>query len=149
MPSVRSLATTIGRLTEILVVALAGRAFLRVRSSFAASESSEPQPDLAVVPRGEYDDAHPTRAFLVVEVAQSSLAEDRGAKARLYAETGVPEYWVVNLVERQIEVHTEIVDGRYARVRVARPGDTLRPVGFPDVEIRVDAVLGPAQPHVP
>lgn len=72
---------------------------------------SAPEPDLAIV-RGEEADfvgRHPTstETALVVEVADSSLREDRGTKRRLYARAGVACYWIVNLVERQIEAYSE------------------------------------------
>src|ERR1700674_406937 len=70
-------AFSITRLTEILVRGLAGRAQVRVQLPFAASDISEPEPDLAVVVPGDYLDGHPRRALLVIEVAQASLEEDR------------------------------------------------------------------------
>lgn len=65
-------------LTELLVRQLAQRARVRVRSGYAASDSSQPEPDLAVVPTGNYGAAHPSEALLIIEVAKSSLAKDRG-----------------------------------------------------------------------
>ena len=132
---------TIQRLTQILVLALYPRAAVRVQSSFAASDGSEPEPDVAVVPAGDYDDAHPSKADLVIEVADTSLAKDRGVKAALYAQSRVPEYWVVNLQGKLIEVHTDIIQGAYARVTPYRKGETIRLQQFPDVEIRVESVL--------
>lgn len=128
-------------LTELLVPALLGRARVRVQSAFSAGDRSEPEPDLAVVPREDHGREHPDRAHLIVEVAASSLDRDRGVKAALYAERDVPEYWVVNVVDRQIEVHTEIVRGRYTRVVPCRAGDRIHLVAFPDVELRVEDVL--------
>ena len=69
---------------------------VRVRQPFAALELSEPEPDLALVARADYGSAHPERAYLIVEVAESSLARDRGVKLRIYADCGVPEYWIVD-----------------------------------------------------
>jgi Uma2 family endonuclease len=132
---------TIQRLTARLVVALSERAAVRIQSSFAASDGSEPEPDVAVVPRGDYDDHHPTEANLLIEVAESSLATDRGPKAQLYAECGVPEYWVVNLIDNMIEVHTDIIRGVYTSVTPCRPGQTVAPRAFPDVAIAVREIL--------
>ena len=72
---------------------------------------SEPEPDVAVV-RGEvrdYLDRHPgpRDVALVVEVADSSLQTDRGAKKRVYARAGIPTYWIANLVEGKFEVYTD------------------------------------------
>src|SRR5690348_4349224 len=93
-------ASTVDDLNRLLVLALVGRAIVRVQGSFAADELSEPEPDLCILPLGDYRSAHPSEAHLIIEVSDSSLAYDRGEKAQLYAACGVPEYWVVNLVDR-------------------------------------------------
>ena len=68
-------------LTELLVLALHGRAWVRAQMSFAAHELSEPEPDLAIVPRVDYHAEQPGQALTIIEVAESSLAYDRGRKA--------------------------------------------------------------------
>lgn len=131
----------IARLNKLLVIALGDRATVRIQSAFAASDDSEPEPDVAVVPAAEDDlAAHPTSAFLLIEVADSTLAHDH-AKAELYAECGVPEYWVVDLKHGLVEVHQDIVDGRYVRMTPCRPGDVLRPAAFPDVAVPVSRLV--------
>ena len=127
----------IQQLTRILVQKLADRADVRIQSSFAAGENSEPQPDVAVVPKGDYRAVHPAEALLVVEVADSSLRKDRTVKARLYAERGVLEYWVVDLRGAVVEVHTEIVNGAYTRVTPYRTGALIRLQAFDDVTLSV------------
>jgi Uma2 family endonuclease len=72
---------------------------------------SEPEPDI-VVARGTFRDyarRHPGAAdiALVIEVADATLAFDRTKKAAQYAAAGIPEYWIVNLLDRQIEVHRD------------------------------------------
>ncbi len=134
-------SSALQRLTELFVLALHGRAVVRIQSPLAASDDSEPEPDVAIVPPGRYSDAHPSQAWLLIEVAESSLSTDRGMKARLYAECGVPEYWVVNLVDGQIEVHTSIVRGVYTRVVPFKRGERVRLQQFADVEIDVTEVL--------
>lgn len=84
--------------------------YVAIQDPITTAES-EPEPDVAVV-RGEerdYPDRHPgpQDVPLVVEIADSSLEQDRGAKKRLYARAGIAVYWIVNLVERQIEIYTE------------------------------------------
>lgn len=93
------------------------------------------------MPPGEYDDAHPEVAWLIVEVADSSRTKVRGLKARLYAECGVVEYWVVDLVAQLVEVHTDIVEGHYARITPYRRGDRIALVRFPDVTVDIGDVL--------
>jgi len=128
-------------LNELLVLALHGRAAVRCQSSFAASELSEPQPDFTVVRRGDYLDEHPTEAYLMIEVAESSLAKDRGRKLRMYASCGVPEYWVVNLVERCIEVYRDPQGSGYARMDRYERGQSIQLLAFSDVNIAVSDVL--------
>ncbi len=76
-----------------------------------ATPDSLPEPDAAIVrgARRDYRERRPTAAdvAMVVEVADTSLQQDRGTKKRLYARAGIPIYWIVNLGERQIEVYTE------------------------------------------
>lgn len=75
----------------------------------ALDEESEPEPDVAVVAGGprDYLASHPTRPALVVEIALTSLALDRGEKASLYARAGVADYWIVNLVDNILEVYRD------------------------------------------
>jgi Uma2 family endonuclease len=134
-------SSSIQRLMVILVRALSDVATVRCQLPLAVSDYSEPEPDFAVVPLGEYDEAHPTSAHLVIEVADSSLATDRGTKLRLYADCGIPEYWIVNLVDAVIEVHRSPRDGSYASTDTYRKGQAVRPSAFPELEIRVEDVV--------
>ncbi|MEZ4227146.1 MAG: Uma2 family endonuclease [Polyangiaceae bacterium] len=137
--------SSVGRITRLLVLALAKDALVLVQCPFAASDLSEPEPDFTVVPLADYQDDHPHEAFLVVEVSQSSLRYDRGTKQRLYAEAGVPEYWIVNLVDRTLEVYAEPRDGSYCEVRILAPGERIAPRAFPHVEFGVDELLPPSR----
>lgn len=90
---------------------------------------SEPLPDVQV-PRGQvtdYLDRHPGPAdvSLVVEVTDASLTEDGGTKKRLYASEGISSYWIVNLRDHRLEVHTEPDGPDYRSVAVLGPGDTV------------------------
>lgn len=80
---------------------------VRVQLPLALDDFSEPEPDIAVVPGAarDYRDAHPTMAALVIEIADTTLDYDRHTKAPLYARAGIPEYWIVNLADRQLEVY--------------------------------------------
>lgn len=131
------------RLNDLISPQVRGRAAVFVQLPLAAGHHSEPEPDYALCPPGDYLDDHPHQAWLVVEVAESSLAFDRETKGSLYAEMGVPQYWSVNLVDGLIEVHTAPVDGGYSQVAIARRGDVLSMVALPDVQVAVSAVLPP------
>ncbi|MEI9937717.1 MAG: Uma2 family endonuclease [Pseudomonadota bacterium] len=128
-------------LTELLILALHGRAKVRPQMSFAASELSEPEPDLVITPLIRWDTEQANQAYLIIEVAESSLAIDRGRKLRLYASCGVPEYWIVNLPERCIEVYTALGGNAYAHVEKYAPGQAIRLGAFSDVEVRVSDVI--------
>jgi len=99
---------------------------------------SEPEPDISVT-RGlesKYATAHPTTAELVVEVAVFSAALDR-ANAALYAEAGIPEYWIVLGQERQVEVYRQPEHGVYQHKHVAGPEDVLSCVAVSQIRIPV------------
>lgn len=131
------------RLTELFIRKLGSRAKVRVQSSFLAADGSEPEPDVCIVPRREYDDAHPDVAHLIIEVAGSSLQKDRTVKAALYAESGIPEYWIVNIVDRAIEVHRSPSGGRYRSVESFRAGQSIGLREFSDLTVNVDEILLP------
>jgi len=133
-------ASTIQKLTPILMAQLQGRFALSIRSPLALSDDSEPEPDVAVVPLGDYDAQHPTTALLVIEVSDSTLRKDRG-KAALYASAGIGEYWIVNLGARTVEVYTSPDGDRYAEVRTLRPGDVLRPTALSEVAVAISEIL--------
>ena len=86
----------------------------------------------------------PTAAdvLLVVEVSDSSVAYDRSVKRRLYAEAGIPEYWIVNLQDQVIEVYSNPVKGEYKRAKQAKRGATLPLPGGLAAVIQVSDILG-------
>jgi Uma2 family endonuclease len=129
----------VGNLAQFLMVRLAGRAVVWVQSSIALAEDTEPQPDLAVLRRGAVSykerDAWAEDALLVIEVADSSLAYDRSTKLRLYAEAGIPEYWVVDCAAETVEVHRGPGPDGYREVNLVAGAATLRLQAFPGVEL--------------
>jgi Uma2 family endonuclease len=131
------------RLRALLERAIGGRAFLKSGTPFAASDLSEPQPDLFVVPEGQYWTDHPSRALLVVEVSRSSLKRDRGRKARIYSAAAVDEYWIVNHIDRVVEIYRDRDRDGWRTVLVARPGERISPLAFPDAFIEVSEIVPP------
>jgi Uma2 family endonuclease len=134
-------SSAVQKLTALFVRGVGNHAAIRIQNPFAALEVSEPEPDVAVVPPGDYDTAHPDEAYLIIEVAESSLAVDRAVKLRLYAQCGVPEYWIVNLVDRKIEVYTTPAGSNYEHMATYEPGQSLRPARFPELEVRVGDLM--------
>jgi Uma2 family endonuclease len=138
-------ATTISRLQRLLDRRLGDRAIVRAQRDCIAGHRSAPEPDLAIVPLVDdwYATAHPSRAHAVFEVAVASLLHDRLTKGPIYAGNGVPQYVLANLRDRCVENHArpDAQRGRYAVCTVLPRGDTLRLVGFSDVELAVDGLL--------
>lgn len=114
---------------------------------FVAGASSVPEPDFAILPGHleDYATEHPTRALLVVEIAESSLAQDRLTKSRIYAKAGVPDYWIVNLRDEVVEWYSDPDrESRLYRSKGTAVGtDRLRVTAFPDA-ILVAADLLPS-----
>lgn len=126
-------ASVVDRLTRLFVRGLGERALVRIQQPLIAYDESEPEPDVAIVPEGSYVERHPDSAYLVVEVAETSLEYDRDTKGPLYAASDVAEYWVVDVAARAIELYTDPQDGRYTRVRRVVVGATATCRRFPDV----------------
>ncbi|OQY64550.1 MAG: hypothetical protein B6D46_16495 [Polyangiaceae bacterium UTPRO1] len=140
-------AGVVGKLALRLGGITGSAAFVRVQSPLDLSRMSMPEADIAVVP-GHPDDymaAHPTTALLIVEVADSSVIQGRFTKAPLYAAADIPEYWLVNLRDRCIEVYRRPIreERRYAEARMAHVGETLDVVAFSRVAIGVAEILPP------
>jgi len=124
------------QLTRQLIVALADRALVRVQLPFIAADDSEPEPDFAVVPLD--DDgrkSQPSRAHLIIEVADSSHVKDRRVKGPLYAASGIPEYWLVLAEKGVVEIYRDPRDGQYQRMESVSKGASVSPAAFPDVTL--------------
>lgn len=120
-------AATVTLVYEALESVLLPGHSLRGQLPLALGQSSEPEPDIAVVAGGprDYLQSHPQTAALVVEVADSSLPFDRGRKLRLYPRNGIPELWIVNVAEGQLEVHG-IPEGEAFREQgILNPGEQV------------------------
>lgn len=137
------------RLAEDTLRSIFGAGFdIRVQLPLALDLDSEPEPDLAVVtgfPR-DYRDAHPQTAVLIVEVTDTTLSYDRERKARLYAKAGIPEYWIINLLEGHVEIyrHPAIVSSSgaaYQSCSVASSSDTISPLAAPERSLTVADLL--------
>jgi Uma2 family endonuclease len=137
-------AYVVRKLNMLLTPALVGRAEVGVQGPVAASDESEPEPDIAVLPPGDYLDDHAKSALLIVEVADSSRHRDLTVKARLYAEMGVGDYWVVDLTRREVVVHRRPAGDRFGDVSTFDASAEVALLSFPDVIVRIAAILPPA-----
>jgi Uma2 family endonuclease len=122
---------------------------VRPQLPVALDDDSEPEPDVAVV-RGSYRDyrrTHPSQPVLVVEVADSTLRADR-RKGGLYARAGVPDYWILNLLDEVLEVYRRPTASSrsrlgwaYAETQVLRRGAELAPLAAPGGLVAVDDLI--------
>lgn len=126
---------------------LAGRAMVHVQNSMAASNFSEPEPDLMLL---EYREdrygsrrPHAEDVVLLVEVSDSSLRYDRNTKLPLYAASGIREVWIVDLQHDVIESHQGPIPDGYRTTRRFRPGESLAPAALPDLELQVSRIIPP------
>lgn len=142
-------AVTIRAADHALRAVLPPELLLRVQQPVSLDDDSKPEPDLCVTPERRADGgrARPGRPVLVVEVAESSLAFDRVAKGSLYARADVRDYWIVNLVDRVIEVHRDPAPDssapygwRYWSVTPLATG-AVAPLALPDTPIAAAALL--------
>ena len=134
------------RLTRLFVSGLADRAIVRVGGSIRLHLHSEPQPDLVLLrPRDDfYDDAYagPEDTLLVIEVSDTTVQYDRHVKAPLYARSGIPEFWLVDLTAWAITVYRQPGPDGYQQTIVATGDDALSPLAFPDFTLTAAAILG-------
>ncbi|MEG3990665.1 Uma2 family endonuclease [Microcoleus sp. S28C3] len=140
-------------LVEELIILLARRARVRAQEPIILSDDSEPEPDVVIARNraDRYLSSHPEPAdiLLVIEVSDSTLKYDRATKLSLYAETGISNYWILNLVDNQLEMHSEPYQKQngsysYQLQRVVLPNQTVVIPGFPELSLDLSAVF-PAQ----
>jgi Uma2 family endonuclease len=139
-------AARVKRVNRLLVRRLGTRAIVQVQDPVVLSQLSEPQPDLAVVKaRADFYAAghpQPPDVLLIVEVADSSRVFDRNVKAPLYARAGVPELWVVDVIDAVVDVYRKPWRGRYREVTRFRRGQRMTIAAFPHFSFRVTDILG-------
>jgi Uma2 family endonuclease len=135
----------VNNLNQLLVMRLDGRAIVSVQNPVALDEDSEPQPDLAVLTRRlpPYKESEPATddVLLLIEVGDTSLAYDRRTKLRLYAEAGIPEYWVVDASAEAIEIHRGPGPGGYGETRRLTGNTTASLQTFPDITLPLTEIF--------
>ena len=128
------------------VIRLGERAVVQIQSSVRLDEWNEPEPDVAILkPREDFyasRHAGPDDVLLLIEVSDTTLRYDRRIKLALYARFGIPEFWIVNIRARSIEVYTDPANGEYTTLQTFRRGQTITPTAFPDVVLPVSDIIG-------
>ncbi len=131
----------VSRLTRLLVERSAGRAVVSPQNPVILSNVTEPQPDLSVLRwrADDYMSVVPVAAdaLLVVEVADSTLRYDRDVKLRYYAQSGVPEVWIVDARRRQLLVYREPAGQGYRESSVLLEGEAAACAALPGLRIEV------------
>jgi Uma2 family endonuclease len=122
--------------------------WVKVESTLRFSDLSAPEPDVALLPRIESDPQAALDPLLIVEVSDTSLDYDRGEKAELYAAHRVPDYWIINIRDRVVEVHRNPVKDsssrfgwRYAEGRIIHPGESFALLAAPDRPIEIARLM--------
>lgn len=138
-------ASCLNRIVELFFDSVGKTATRSVQNPIRLADS-EPEPDFALLVRRDdfYASGKPQPAdiYLLIELADASLTYDREVKGRLYAENGVAEYWIVNLVDRCLEVHRQPqTDGTFGEVRILKAGDTVTLALLPAVSLAVGDVI--------
>ena len=139
-------AACVDMLGELLRERL-GRSFqVRVQNPIQLDDYSEPQPDISILKRRDdfYKGGHPRAedVLLVIEVSDTTLEFDRKVKVPLYARSGVPEVWVVNLTNETIEAYADPAGGAYQTADSYACGEELRSRALAALRVSVAEVLG-------
>ncbi len=139
-------AGTTGRLTRLFGERFGRRVVLWIQLPIVVANRTELEPDVSLlIDRGHFYEQTLPRVrdvYAVLEVADSSLWYDRGKKLELYAESGISEYWIVDVAKQGIQIFTQPLGRRYGSYRLALRGTSVAFTAFPDVVFAVDELLG-------
>lgn len=140
-------AGRVKRLITVFTSKLGMSVILGVQDPFLIDRYSEPLPDVVLLkPRDDfYQTAHPgpDDVLLLVEVSHTTVSYDKNVKAPLYAESGAPEYWQLDVKKDVLIVRTDPKDGEYQNVRIFRLGESINPQRLPTFIFSIDEILGP------
>lgn len=139
-------ASTVSRLLSVLSRMFGNDVILSVQNPLQLDDETLPQPDVALLrPQADfYSKEHPKPedVLLLIEVSDTTARYDHRVKSVLYGAAGVPEYWIVNLPARQIEVFRVPQNSGYRMTIRYAPGEHLSPLAFPDILLNVDDIIG-------
>src|SRR4028118_688083 len=140
-------SAAVTRTDKLLNNRLGQRILVRLQDPVRLNDYSEPEPDIAVVVPDPlyYEDHHPipSEVYLIIEVADTTLRTDLGIKATLYAQSGIADYWVLDVNNRQLHVFRDpSQDGYQSRVILGDDG-SISPLQFPDFSFMVRDMLRP------
>ncbi|WP_414754397.1 Uma2 family endonuclease [Anabaena sp. CCY 9910] len=141
--------SAVGRTDYLLKNILGERAWVSIQDPIKLNDRSEPEPDIAVVKIDplDYADHHPTpsEVYLIIEVADSSLKLDCVTKSQAYSQAGITDYWVLDVINRQLQVFRQPTPQGYESKVVLAEDATIAPLEFPDLQIAVLDMLPPVK----
>ncbi len=139
--------SAVGRTDYLFKEALKNRAWISVQDPITLSKRSEPEPDIAVVKIDplDYADHHPTpeEVYLIIEVADSSLKFDCDTKGKAYAKAGIADYWVLDVIDRQLYVYRQPTSEGYQSKVILGEDKSISLLQFPDLQVIVRQILPP------
>ncbi len=138
-------AFAVDMLNRFFMRNLSDDVMVRIQNPLRLTDFDEPEPDIVLSDLTKYDGKrHPraAEAILVIEVADASLKHDRDVKLPLYADSGIKEVWIVNLVKDVIEVHHDLNFGIYQRIDIFASGQTVVSPAMPGLSLNAADILG-------
>ncbi len=134
----------VNRCNRHFTTALGDRAVVNIQNPVRLDRYNEPDPDVALAPPGVEGAPRLGEILLAIEVGDSSVEDDRAVKVPLYARAGIPETWLLNVRDRELEVYREPGPAGYGRTYTLQPAQQVACEAFPDVVLRVADLLPPA-----
>ncbi|HKZ77947.1 MAG TPA: Uma2 family endonuclease [Pyrinomonadaceae bacterium] len=139
-------AACVARLDDLFRNLMTGKMMIRVQSPVRLGRFSEPVPDLVLLRsrKDYYASRHPVPSdvSLIVEVGDSTIISDRVIKVPLYARSGIPEVWLINLPKKFVEVYSQGSGGRYRKSAKYKRGETVSSDILPTLKLAVNDILG-------
>ncbi|XZN89796.1 MAG: Uma2 family endonuclease [Microcoleus sp.] len=139
-------ATAVRRLNRLFHRLPEDRVIVDVQNPVQLSERTEPQPDVVLLQfrDDDYGTAHPvpSEVLLLVEVADSTVDNDRDVKIPIYARSLIQEVWLVNLIENCLEVYRQPTPNGYSLILKLYAGQEVAPIAFSDFTVSVDSIFG-------
>lgn len=143
-------AEAVERINELLVTKFSREFRIRCQLPLRLATGDEPEPDFAIIPRSwQFSPPHPSFAAWVVEVSDSTLDFDQHEKSGIYARSRIPEYWIVNLMDGQVEVRrnpisdaTHVFGGRYVDIQCFRGADLVQPLAASEAIVSARLLQG-------
>ena len=130
---------------NLLEARLGGRVLVWTQDPIRLNDYSEPEPDIALVmpPLERYRDRHPTASdvYLIIEIADTTINNDCQKKSRVYARSGIADYWVLDVVDRQLHVFREPGKDAYQNESIFSENEAVSLLAFPDVNLVVGEML--------